>query len=71
MYKESMMAEHGGEKVSLAGAFGKTSRKTCDLSWMKKRDGRTQLCGDGWWKAAWRGLLQNAKYFTKPTVWVV
>lgn len=41
------MAEHGRQKVSLAGAFGRTARKTFDLSWTKKHDHRTQLCEDG------------------------
>lgn len=41
-----MMAEHGREKASLAGAFGKTSKKTFDLSWTKKHS-QTLLCGHG------------------------
>lgn len=51
MGKESMMAERGREKVSLAGAFGKMSRKAFDLSWMTKHDRWTQRFGNGWWEA--------------------
>lgn len=49
------MAEHGREKASPAGAFGKTSRKTFDWSWTKKHGDRTHLSGDGWWKARLEG----------------
>lgn len=67
-----MMAEHGREKASPAGAFGRTSRRTFDLSWTERCGHRTQLCGEELWDVSLgEDYYRMLSKFNKITVWAV